>query len=474
MNLSHTTYIMFPVNTSGLFKNFNDFTEDNTSTWIDLHETLLNQSNFVTYSTEMPIFHQNEEIFASKGAVRKFLFVFGMILIPTFSLFGSIGNLVSIVVLVHHRMRNTTNYCLAALALSDLLFLIHSLWFAIINIYKSRDPIRGDNLRVLTYPVLGAYGSVVTARITSWLTSMLSVDRFIAVYCPMKAKTICSKRLTCVAIFVIYTITAVTFIPLALKYTTYKQATINNQTYGILKLTKTALGRDKQFLTIYGIFLNIFFRFLPCIVLIILNILIMTAIRKTWNLRRIMSKSSSSSGRQYEQNRITVMLLIVTFVFVLCILPGAINITCSQIWQEYSRLGRNRNLYLCISNVTYFLETVNSSINFIIYMAFSAKFCKTYKEIFCCVPASQLHRTSTREVIRFSRRPRDSSSSMTSFRDYKVSFVREAQRGITEGVECVQNSRHLKARFDVEQIKLLCYNRGKKMSDNDLESNQYS
>lgn len=72
----------------------------------------------------------------SKAIMSRVTFVFGLVLIPTFALFGSIGNLLSLVVLFHHRMRSATNFCLAALAASDLLLLLHSLAFTALNIYK--------------------------------------------------------------------------------------------------------------------------------------------------------------------------------------------------------------------------------------------------------------------------------------------------------------------------------------------------
>lgn len=75
-------------------------------------------------------------------------------------------------------------------------------------------------MRKLIYPLLGPYGSVVSARISSWLTALLSIERFIAVYCPMQAKTMCGKRHTCTAILIIYLFTALAFIPQALKYET--------------------------------------------------------------------------------------------------------------------------------------------------------------------------------------------------------------------------------------------------------------
>jgi hypothetical protein len=92
------------------------------------------------------------------------------------------------------------------------------------------------------------------------------------------------------------------------------------------------------------------------------------------------------------------MLLAVTGVFLVCTLPGAINTIVSRLLPEYSRMGKQSNLYLTVSQVTYFLETFNSSVNFVIYMLFSRRFCHTYQEIFCRCTTSNLHLKTVRFV----------------------------------------------------------------------------
>lgn len=264
----------------------------------------------------------------------------------------------------------------------------------------------------MTFPVLGPYGSVITARITTGLTTMLSLERLIAVYFPIKAKVMCSKAMSMTCIAAIYLVTAVAFIPNALKYHSY-YVTINNVTSYTMGLT--ALGKNDFFYSIYGNILNILFRLIPILIIIFVNIFIALAIRKTWSFRRAMSSGGHTS---YEQNRITLMLLMVSLVFIVCILPGAVHSIIDQIYKQYSRFGQQSNMYDVVRNVTYFLETVNSSVNFVIYMAFSTKFCRTYKQIFCCVEASKTPHNSARSVVRFSTRPNTrSGSSMTSYRE---------------------------------------------------------
>lgn len=362
---------------------------------MDINLLFMNETNFTEadLSNYTTIHNESHMHYVSPFFLSKIKFVFGVILVALFSIFGSIGNIISLVVLFQQEMRNSTNFCLAALAISDTILLLHSLLLAAINLYIYVDEREGKYIQRIFYPALGAYGSVVSARITSWLTTMLSVERFIAVYRPIKVKNICSKRFTCFGILIIYVLTIILFLPLALKYKT-KYFQVGNQTMN--KIVKTAFGKRDNFFYVYGTILNVLFRFLPILVLVILNILIIHAIKRTWTIRRILSKNGRHSS-QNEQNKITVMLLTVSFVFLICTLPGAISSIVSHIWPDYSRTGdprKGKTLYLCVSYITFFLETVNSSVNFLIYTALSHQFCLTYKQVFCCKKV-QINRTNS-------------------------------------------------------------------------------
>ena len=317
-----------------------------------------------------------------------------LVFIPVFCLFGSIGNVLSLIVLFHQRMRNQTNYILAALCVSDTLLLIHSLTFSGIAIQTKVNPSEGIYVRAHVYPIVGAYSSIVMARITSGLTTLLCVERFIAVYFPMQAHMTCTKRNTVIAILLIFVTTFLVFLPFAFKWTPVTKVTARNITITRSNFTEFYFDNN-TFYTIYGSLLNIIYRFVPLLIIPILNIMMIRAVHRTWKLRRKMSGSGNNVSRRFsgktvsygstdEENHITIMLLTVSFVFFICILPGAINSIVTHVWKDYSRKGRARHLYKTLFSITYLLETINSSVNFIIYMACSKTFRSLYKNIFCC------------------------------------------------------------------------------------------
>lgn len=325
------------------------------------------------------------------------IFVFG--LIPLFSVFGVIGNILSLAVLYHQRMRNPTNSCLAALALSDLGFLVQSLLFVGTNIQSVYDPVLGEERSQILYPWFGAYASLVASRISSSLILLLTIERFIAVCFPIRAKLICNRRCTMACLISICLVTTLLFVPYALKYEiVYLQGNI---THTPMRLMSSKLGENKEFFEIYGVTLNIVYRFIPITLVLILNTRIILITRKTCSSRKLMG-TLDAKVYSNEQTRITFMLVTVSLLFVLCTLPGAIQSILSHYLEGYTMTGQHQYVFRCLSYVIYSFETFNSSVNFFIYMVMSKTFSKTYKEMFCCMKSQTHYRVpcNSKESIR--------------------------------------------------------------------------
>lgn len=304
--------------------------------------------------------------------------VFGVVLLLPVCILGIVGNALCLVVLCHQSSKTATIYCLIGLAISDLMLLFNGFLFSIIVIYVNTNPIEGNNFRSILFPYFGMYTSIVSGRITSMLTMLISMERFVAVHFPMKAKTICSKKTTLIAIIVIYIVTIILFLPYPFKYQVVHTVK-NNISYAIVARSENL---SERFCKCYGIALNALFRFLPVSLVVILNISIMCAIKTTSKKRRSLRSQRKSHVHDAEQRKVTIMLLVVSLTFLICILPGAINSLLQTIWKEYSRFGRSKNLQQCFSYVTFFLEVLNSSVNFIIYMALSSRFYIIFKKMF--------------------------------------------------------------------------------------------
>lgn len=134
---------------------------------------------------------------------------------------------VTVVVLSHRRMRNSTNTYLTALAISDLLYLIfvftlslehypniHSknfyyywvfypfgVWFtdATSNV-KLLSYLHGDYIiKVIFYKTVN-----IPACVSTWLTVTFTVERYIAVCHPTNGKIMCTESRARIAIILVY------------------------------------------------------------------------------------------------------------------------------------------------------------------------------------------------------------------------------------------------------------------------------
>lgn len=340
--------------------------------------------------------------------------VFGLYLLLPVSVFGIIGNVISVSVLCHWKKKTASIYCLLALAISDLLLLLNAVLFSAIIIYINVDPFDGNNFRSNLFPYLGMYTSLVTARITSLITTLISIERFVAVHFPMRAKLICSKKSTFIAISIIYIFTIVAFIPFIFKYNVV-HTNKDNTSYAIIARNPDISGK---FCRTYGIIMNSIFRFLPVLLILLLNISIMLAVKRTARKREsLRSDKKPTHNQEQEQRKVTTMLLVVSFTFLICILPGAINSLLQTTWKGYSRLGRSKNFQQFLSYITFFLEVLNSAINFIIYMAMSAKFLNVFKEVFYSTKQCMKHAIFKRDAMSsdFHQRSTISISRKSSF-----------------------------------------------------------
>ena len=254
-----------------------------------------------TEDTNISSSYDAEGLYVSTSTLETLNIAIKAIAIPLISLFGIVGNILCLIVMSNVRMKkNGPNACLVALSFSDLLFLLHTFIFAGIEILTFIDKDEGIYIRNIIFPYLAAYGGIVTARITSLITLLLGVERFIAVCFPIRCHRLCNKLRSVTTIVIIYILTFVLFIPYPLKYYIAYGST---NASGIAKskawLLLTDLGQNKSFFDVYGTILNISFRFLPVIILIVLNTIIIRVSRKTWRLRRRrnnITKKSSMSG----------------------------------------------------------------------------------------------------------------------------------------------------------------------------------
>ena len=106
-------------------------------------------------------------------------------LFPVIILVGATGNLLSAAVMVRRRMRTTSIYCyLLVLAVVDTLVLFVSAFKTWIRLVSGVEWLHASTASCKTIMFL----LLVALHLSAWLIVVVSADRFVAVWMPLKAQ----------------------------------------------------------------------------------------------------------------------------------------------------------------------------------------------------------------------------------------------------------------------------------------------
>lgn len=315
--------------------------------------------------------------------VTTFEFVTEGILVSVIGLLGIIANIVSLVILSRPQMRSSINCGLQGLAVFDTMVLISAV--LMLGLQKLGSRLQFLRIYSLTispsYVIPIAYPVGLIAQTGSvWTTVAVTVERYIAVCHPLKAKSLCTYRRARIFNLIIIVMSIIYNIPRFLEVTHSETFSLElNRT--ILKAVASQLRLNKLYYGVYHIWLYVFVMYcIPFLILAVFNIYIWKTVRRANHERQILSR------KQEGEFSLAMMLLCVVIVFLICnILALIINII------EYF------DIFLSpLVNVSNLLVTINSSVNFVIYCIFGRKFKRTFLILFCKYP---IQRTSFNDSI---------------------------------------------------------------------------
>ncbi|CRK98194.1 CLUMA_CG011557, isoform A [Clunio marinus] len=274
-------------------------------------------------------------------------------------LMGIFGNMASIRVLSHKQMRSSPNFILIALASSDLILIITSiLLFALTTIYPYNGCLKHyyfvtqPMLAGLTYPV-----AIIAQTISVYMTFLISFERYIAVCHPLKAKSFCTQTRTKMSIFVIVFMSILYNIP---KFFEINLNESQDEEFGkFYYVSASMLRTNKLYITIYINWLYfIFMNLIPLSSITIFNIRIY---RQVQIVNRMRVKLTS---KERQDIKLTTMLFCVVIVFLCCNCLAVVTNIVETLHIHNDILTKTSNFFV----------TVNSSVNFIIYVVLVRKF----------------------------------------------------------------------------------------------------
>ncbi|ELU17068.1 hypothetical protein CAPTEDRAFT_200779 [Capitella teleta] len=229
---------------------------------------------------------------------------------PIILIVGLVGNILTLVVMNRpsHRSSSVSIY-LSTLAISDSLVLILDF---INNWFKMHLDIK---LLVMdeSFCKFHRYFFDVVYTLSSWLIVAVSIDRFITVWFPFKAKKLCSKKTAIIVCCVLPLISLACY--------AHRVPGWHLDETGIEPVCNTH-PKHRDFQESYGPWLSaVLYSYGPIVMLIVFNGLIVLRLRKMASKRDAMTPNGKSSS---QERRITITIVVICVAFILLTLPLAL------------------------------------------------------------------------------------------------------------------------------------------------------
>lgn len=308
---------------------------------------------------------------------------------PIVVVLGVFGNMLTVVILLRHiRKLSSTAIYLLTLAFSDTLFLLNApLRRWIVNVWD--EDVRHMSELVCKFSVYLTYSS---SQLSSWILVAVTIERLISVVWPHRVRLGCTTRLSVTVIFVIVLIIFGSNAHIFYGFGRSDLPVFRNEGYcqPLYEDYFTFFNKTYPWIDFAVVFA------IPFGILLISNLGIVYRLHKSRRERRKMSiivKSRSDKSTANDIRRVTIILIILSVVFFICLAPVSIyfiyrpymiehreRLICVDIY-EYIRL---KELDVFLNALTNLLGYINAAFNFILYFISGSKYRAEIKALLFC------------------------------------------------------------------------------------------
>ena len=281
---------------------------------------------------------------------------------PLLVCFGTIGNVFVIIVMgcTPKNRRVATSVYLVAIAVIDILLLsILSLYWLTTEVLRA--PIHGGRTCAIFSWLF--HSASLTSNV---LIVSMTIDRYIAVCHPVKAKVYCTHQRAKLTIG----LAAVCCVVYTIPY--WMTARLTNHS------VCTVMTIKSRAYTIYSWLTFALKSAIPFCILLAFNVAIIRGLR-----RAKAAVADSKRGVAGREGQLTVLLLMITFTFILLTAPQH----ATHIYYMYTDQAASIEAYaqfMFASHLSNKLFYTNNAINFLLLTVSGSKFRQDFKNLFCC------------------------------------------------------------------------------------------
>lgn len=306
--------------------------------------------------------------------------------ITSICVFGIVGNILNVVAMTGlllqkpmDRMERSATMGLLALAASDLVFCL-----TIIPYFFLGDFDQPHYDRVTFMLLFTTYqGSVISTMITSstWLTVVLAVSRFLAVCHPLRARYIIGTRFAKVSIVFAFLLSVLFNLPRFWHLRITCESLADGRK--VYMIQKGALQEHSLLERTYYTSYIVLGVIIPFTVLAYCNFFLIRALRQSSRMRKQFAQKpiSESRGRHSDTNVVTLTLTIIVIMYAVLVSPAEVSNIFSYMVRSQTTAQPAYNLAVAVANT---LQTLNFSLNFVLYCTINAHFRRVIARIVTC------------------------------------------------------------------------------------------
>lgn len=292
------------------------------------------------------------------------------------TILGIVNNVLNIVTFLKQGVRDTVNISLLMLAVSDLGSLIFLLFWNILSTPSF------SSLDLSFYPeqIRWHVGwiHVILIRVSTGITALITFERCLCIAIPLEVKRILTPDRTVKCIIVIYLIMIGSAAPMfyTSRYVWVFDSARNKSILGLVYL-KDRSGQEVAVFVINAVLPTIIFVFI-----VVCTAILVKTLREKSKWRQTTAHSNKSNMSDKEAKAVKMVVLI-SIVFILCFLPGIFLFLWGLVETELRPDGKQARTMYAVTSVMLFMEAVNATTNFFVYLTMSSKFKITFRELFC-------------------------------------------------------------------------------------------
>ena len=312
-------------------------------------------------------------------------------IVPPVTLLGITGNGLGLIfLLLSGKLKQTFHMFLFALMFVDIIYLIIILLQTILIILERYDRAFVDHIRCYSAMNLRTAQSLTYSTCAHLITAM-SVERFVNIVFPLKAKPL-SRKYTLIAILSIIALNIVLLFP---GFATSEGKEMfdprTNQTKCLS--VPTEFGKSlKPYMNLYIVIMLVVARFLPGVATLFANIVISIFLARRSTRRAVLFAMKTTKQERYEQTKTTITLMILSLALLLSLVPSAMTAILSGYYPElYGPKGTLYYTYRFVQDLGYCLRVLSAANDFLLYIIL----CKSSRQAFlsmlkskCCCRCS--------------------------------------------------------------------------------------